>query len=156
MTGGIAGFNRGSLSYCENRAEVSGNNRTGGIAGYSEYGTVSHCDTWGENIKFSYKLINQQYNVAGGIVGETYYGKVEYCVLYGTIRYMNASSSSTVLQPRIGQIIGYSYQTTRTSNGIDHWGYSDCGYVDNGTLQIIGSHNQYLYAAPFGFYGKIG
>jgi len=37
---------------------------------------------------------------------------VEYCTFKGMVKYTSPSSTSTSLQPKMGQIAGYSYKTT--------------------------------------------
>jgi subtilisin family serine protease len=150
-TGGIAGnsLQASTVSYCTNNGAVKGDDTTGGIVGYAEYTDISNCTTTNATaniVKLSWKYISK-YNVAGGIAGETFFGTVENCAFKGTVQYTNAISSSTTLQPKMGQIIGYSYKTTLTSN-------TSTGTVDKGTLQFVGSYNQALYAVSNGLYGQ--
>ena len=146
--GGVAGdCVSGTISYCNNNGAVTGNNMTGGIVGRSYLSTVSHCNTNVEskNVKFSWKSLNVQ-NSAGGIAGEAHKSIVEYCTFKGMVKYTSPSSTSTSLQPKMGQIIGLYSQTTLTSN-------IGNGSVDKGALQMVGSFNQALYAAQYGLYG---
>jgi len=150
-TGGIAGYcDSGTISGCNDYGTITGNDRTGGIVGYSYLSTVSTCRTSNgvtKNVNISWKTINAK-NSAGGIAGETYYGSVTDCYfINGQVKYTSPGSSSTSLQPNLGRIIGYSYKTTFTSN-------SGGGSVDKGTLQMVGSFNQALYAAQYGLCGQ--
>ncbi|MDR1690291.1 MAG: S8 family serine peptidase [Candidatus Methanoplasma sp.] len=149
-TGGIVGIhNGGSVVNCTNNGAVTGNDRTGGIAGYCEYSKISNCtaNATANNVAFSWRYVSD-YNAAGGIAGGTFNAKVENCTFKGTIKYTNQSSASTSLQPKIGQIVGYSYKTTLTSN-------TASGSVDRGTLQVVEGHNQALYAEQYGHYGRM-
>ena len=146
-TGGIVGCNYGSIIYyCNNNGVITGNDDTGGIAGYSEFATISYCNT-NANVNYSWKKIGP-YNEAGGIAGAMCEGTIKHCTFTGMVKYTNSSSTSTTLQPKMGQIIGMSLCTTLTSN-------TGNGSVDKGTLQTVGSHNQALYAAQYGLYGQI-
>ena len=43
ITGGLVGYNGGTISNCYAASSVSGTNDTGGLAGYNYYGTISNC-----------------------------------------------------------------------------------------------------------------
>ena len=145
-TGGIAGYTASLVSYCNNNGVITGNDLTGGIVGESYGGTISNCHTKA-NVKYTWKNISES-NMAGGVAGLTHWTKIEFCSFTGVVQYLNPSSTSTTLQPMMGQIIGYSSYTTHKSN-------TGNGQVDKGTLQKIGNFDQALYAAQYGLYGKV-
>ncbi|MDR2266781.1 MAG: hypothetical protein LBE09_04265 [Christensenellaceae bacterium] len=149
QTGGIVGLNSGTMTNCINYGIVEGNNNTGGVAGFMEFGSINGCKNYG-SVKFSCKEINARYNNAGGIVGETYYGSVTNCTNYATVYYTNdEATKNTSLQPKLGQIVGYVYNTSLSGNTLS-------GNVNKGTLYSfkygglfgIGrkTHDQALYA----------
>ncbi len=100
-TGGIAGTNNGSITYCHNKSTVRGETESGGIAGTNN-GVVANCSNSGwvgnkdnaggiaglnhGNIEncLNIATVNSDFSAAGGIVAENH-GNVSKCCNTGLI-----------------------------------------------------------------------
>ena len=142
--GGISGIsNGGRIEYCGNLGRIYSMGNTGGITGACDFGGIimysSNNGAISYDIKQSFTFTHASQNRSiGGIVGRNYNGFIEECINRGLIQYMGGSSSSTILQPHIGQIIGYGATFPNSGNT---W----IGSVNSGNLTWVGNHNQALY-----------
>jgi len=81
--------------------------------------------------------------ITGGIAGyNDNNGRITSCTNNGTITYANSSSSSQLIQPNMGHIAGKNSSGSVLNGSLNF----SSGTVNIGTLQIVGSHNQALYA----------
>ena len=64
--GGVAGQSRGTITNCYNTGDVSGNNGVGGVAGFNERGTITNCYNTGKVSKN---------NEVSGVVGNNDFGE---------------------------------------------------------------------------------
>jgi len=136
--GGIAGYNSetGEIINCSNiYLSIIGQGAVGGIVGLNS-GIIDKCEnTLGVGFYFG-----GENRAAGGIAGIQDGGIIKRSKNYGTIHYSGAQSSSLVLQPAMGQIVGHLISGDIYKN-------IPVGSVDRGTLQTVPgtNHNQALY-----------
>ena len=142
MVGGIAGVNRGTITYCKFSGNVSGNNAIGGIAGKNEEtGVIKGCE--------SSATIAAE-SSAGGIVG-TNLGIIIDCSNSGSINTVYADaeinadeldldnmSANVIRKSDIGGIAGYSSGTIQRCSNSGTVGYQHTGYNIGG---IVGRQN---------------
>lgn len=139
--GGIAGINYKYIERCINKANIFANGDVGGITGENcGEGSIYMATNYG-HVAYLWMTNNRS---IGGIVGYFSGGYVQYCTNYAEVGIYNIATDSRVLQPCIGQIIGYACEgTTITDN-------TQSGSVSCGNLQkvtwFIGSHDQTIYA----------
>ena len=112
-TGGVAGYNYGTVSNCENRASIGGQGDTGGIVGFNYKSTskISNCTN------FCYIFYELPSSIlvhgAGGIVGFLR-GSIDNCSNYGTVIYAVKVAQTPIAG--LGQVVGLrSPQSTVTS-----------------------------------------
>lgn len=112
-TGGVAGYNYGTVSNCENRASIGGQGDTGGIVGFNYKSTskISNCTNFGY---IFYELPSSiLVHGAGGIVGFLR-GSIDNCSNYGTVIYAVKVAQTPIAG--LGQVVGLrSPQSTVTS-----------------------------------------
>ena len=137
--GGVAGYNKGTISNCTVEANVKikslddNSSGIGGIVGYNDGGTVSGCTSSAELT--SSGNYNSNY---GGIVGLNYEGTVSGCTSSATLMSLGFNSGE------FGGIVGYndggtvssctsSATLTSSGNGSHSFG-GIVGYNDGGTV----------------------
>jgi len=136
FVGGIAGFNEGQIVASKNNGEVFNYATVGGIVG-DNYGNISGNENHGQ---VYFIFLNANGN-AGGIAGMHNGGSISSCGNYGLIEYLGFQNDSTVLQPAMGQIIGYHVSGNLINNNILS------GSVNPGNLTTVNGFNQALYVS---------
>ena len=91
-TGGLIGYNRGSVSFCYATGDVSGNDYTGCFVGYNEAyydvdAPISNC--------YSAGSVSGHYNVST-LVGYNYHSSISNCYIKGSITF-GASYKGTIV-----------------------------------------------------------
>ena len=179
-TGGLSGYDNGSITYCINKADVTGIAYAGGISGYSNDATLIYLSNEGTVTSLNYAggitayqnakiaTIKNMNNIgditgsyyAGGLLG--YYGKsdstITMCGNAGTIS-ANAFGQSNAIA---GGLIAKSDSTTTFSDcynkgNVTSTGYYAGGIVGSGVTKVIrcfnsGSVRGSLYGG--GLFGK--
>lgn len=117
-TGGIVGYNKGSISYCNSNVSITSSYSIGGIAGHN-FGIINDCINYG-NVK------STTFSYAGGIAGFNN-SKITNCYNVGTIKGIYVGG---ITGGDIGGNINNSYNT-----GIISGSYSGgiVGSLDSGS-----------------------
>ena len=140
--GGIAGYNgtAGVINNCKSYLPVRGSGDMGGIVGENWF-KVTNCINNNVVQYTSYSINSSTDNRhIGGVVGYQYSGSTTGCTNNSGVYYMNAkNTTNTVLQPCMGQIMGYKFGGTTGSNLLK-------GNMEIANLVVVGSFNQALYA----------
>jgi len=124
-TGGLVGYNEGSITSCYATGSVTGNSNVGGLVGWNEYGTLTACYATG-----SVSGTGEDSSV-GGLVG---YNNSD-----GTLTscYATASVSGTGWDSCVGGLVGLNahgttltacYATGSVSGGSSVGGLVGCNY----------------------------
>ncbi len=101
---------------------ISSDNINGGVVGYNDYGTVSHCYNTG-SVNGRSKL----YAYAGGVVGYNCGGTVSYCFNTGFVNGSGSDNGGVVGCNVLSGAISYCYNTGSVSNS----GFATGGVVGN-------------------------
>ena len=136
FVGGIAAFNNGQIVTSKNYGVVCNDASVGGIVG-NNYGNISGNENYGQ-VYYYFSVVNGN---AAGIAGIHNTGSIGSCGNYGTIEYAGIPTNSTVLQPAMGQIIGYHVSGNLINNNILS------GSVNPGNLTTVNGFNQALYVS---------
>lgn len=153
---GIAGYSKGLISDCVNKANVNGQDYLGGIAGYYYgSGVVSNCVNYGTITSDETQTAS---SYVGGLIGRVYYGggSLDNAVNYGTVignkQYTGGivgsienSASRLVNSTNNGSISGIGYVA-----GI-------VGYVDDATVANVVNHGSVTATGTYagGVIGKV-
>lgn len=104
-TGGIVGYNFGTISGCVNFASIGGRSNLGGITGenYGSSASITDCENYG-NIYYEHdsKLIHG----VGGVVGYLKHGKLDGCSNYGVVNYSVKSVVEGTTFTGMAQVVG--------------------------------------------------
>ena len=146
--GGIAGFSAGGEVYISdnNGVTVTGSGDVGGIVGCNSLSsTVNLCYNYGQ-VNYQYMTDNGN---AGGIVGRNgISASITSCTNFGLVKYDSASSDNKELAPRMGQIVGYNYDSaTFTNNKCSGSTNYDNLKTKVGGFLGIGAKNQRVYCS---------
>ena len=106
-SGGITGYNTGTVQNCANYGNMQGMGHAGGVVGYNEYGTVLLSSNSG--------YIEGSYNT-GGVVGYNVYGTVSRSYNSGTVSGVNDYIGGVVGRNLSG-VVSQSYNTASVSGG---------------------------------------
>jgi hypothetical protein len=142
-TGGLVGWNKGSINNCYSTSAVSGSQYVGGLVGYNIEGSISNCYSMGSvsGSSSSYYVgglvgrnssgsINNCYSTGaitgrsylGGLVGYNYFGSISNCYSMGSV---SGSSSSYYVGGLVGRNSSSSINncySTSTVSGIRYVG----------------------------------
>ena len=129
--GGVAGYNRGTITNCYNAGNVSGNEHVGGVAGYNDQGTITSCYNTG-NAGGS--------NYVGGVAGYNYKGTITSCYNTGSV----TRNSTVSIYVYLGGVAGYNKGTITScynTGDVSGSGYLGgvAGYNDSG--EILNCYN---------------
>jgi type II secretion system protein G len=121
-TGGLVGYNNGTITDCYTTGEVRGNEYTGGLVGWNN-GSIKNCYTTG-NVNGGDRT--------GGLVGQNYSSSITDC--YATAKVIGVSNTGGLVGQNFSSSITSCYATGEvTSNGYTGGlvGYNQKGSITN-------------------------